>query len=162
MRTLCAEQVIVAAGTYNTQRLLHRMKDERRLPRLSSMLGRLSRTNSESILGAVAESPRPTSPRAWRSRPASTPSRRRTSSPCRYGKGSNSMGLLQSVLTTPRPGSKRWRAFAAELVTNGRHAASLLDVRQLERAVDHLARHADRRQLADRHGRADAAGLGGS
>ena len=53
VRTLSAEQVIVAAGTYNSQRLLHRMKDSGRLPRLSSMLGRLSRTNSESILGAV-------------------------------------------------------------------------------------------------------------
>ncbi len=44
----------MAAGTYNTQKLLHRMKDQGSLPRLSRTLGRLSRTNSESILGAVA------------------------------------------------------------------------------------------------------------
>ena len=53
VRTLSAEQVVVAAGTYNTQRLLHRMKDSGRLRRLSPALGRLTRTNSESLLGAV-------------------------------------------------------------------------------------------------------------
>ena len=53
-RTLTAEQVVFAAAALGTQRLLHRMKDEGHLPRLSDRLGYLSRTNSESILGAIA------------------------------------------------------------------------------------------------------------
>ncbi|MEK9810995.1 MAG: cholesterol oxidase, partial [Candidatus Nanopelagicales bacterium] len=55
-RTLTAEHVIMAAGTYNTQKILHRMKDEGRLPRLSRALGRQSRTNSETIRGAGSRS----------------------------------------------------------------------------------------------------------
>ena len=53
-RVLRAEQVVLAAGSLGTQRLLHRMRDEGHLPRLSPRLGELSRTNSESILGAIA------------------------------------------------------------------------------------------------------------
>ena len=51
---LTAEHVIVSASALGTQRLLHRMKAEGHLPRLSDRLGYLARTNSESILGAIA------------------------------------------------------------------------------------------------------------
>ena len=129
VRTLSAEQVIVAAGTYNSQRLLHRMKDGGRLPRLSSMLGRLSRTNSESILGAITSTTSHDFTQGVAITSSFFPEPHTHVEPCRYGKGSNSMGLLQSILTTPRPGQKRWKAFAAELVTNGGTAARLLDVR---------------------------------
>ena len=130
VRTLSAEQVIVAAGTYNTQRLLHRMKDTGRLPRLSSMLGRLSRTNSESILGAITSTTANDFTQGVAITSSFYPEPHTHVEPCRYGKGSNSMGLLQSVLTTPRPGQKRWQAFAGELVRNGGTAARLLDVRR--------------------------------
>ena len=40
-----------AAGTYGTQKLLHRMKATGALPRLSDRLGVRTRTNSEAILG---------------------------------------------------------------------------------------------------------------
>jgi cholesterol oxidase len=53
-QVLTAEQVVMAAASLGTQKLLHRMKDEGHLPRLSERLGYLSRTNSESILGAIA------------------------------------------------------------------------------------------------------------
>ena len=53
-KVLTAEHVVMAAASLGTQRLLHRMRDEGHLPRLSSRLGHLSRTNSESILGAIA------------------------------------------------------------------------------------------------------------
>jgi cholesterol oxidase len=130
VRTLSAEQVIVAAGTYNTQRLLHRMKDDGRLPRLSSMLGRLSRTNSESILGAVTQTTAKDFTQGVAITSSFYPEPHTHVEPCRYGKGSNSMGLLQSVLTTPRPGQKRWQAFAGELLSNGGTAARLLNVRR--------------------------------
>ncbi len=51
-RTFTAGQVVVAAGTYGTQKLLHRMKATGALPHLSGRLGALTRTNSEAILGA--------------------------------------------------------------------------------------------------------------
>ena len=136
MRTLSAEQVIVAAGTYNTQKLLHRMRDEGRLPRLSSRLGQLSRTNSESILGAITQ----TSPADFTEGVAITssfyPEPDTHVEPCRYGKGSNSMGLLQSVLTVPRPGEPRWRTWTKELWRQRTTAVQILNVRKWsERAV---------------------------
>ncbi len=136
-RTFTAEHVIMAAGTYNTQRLLHRMKDEGRLPRLSRMLGRLSRTNSESILGAVARSADADYTRGVAITSSFFPDDVGTHvEPCRYGKGSNSMGLLQSVLTRPEPGVPRWRTWTKELWRQRAVAANLVNVRRWsERAV---------------------------
>ncbi|MEV0318945.1 GMC family oxidoreductase N-terminal domain-containing protein [Streptomyces sp. NPDC050658] len=102
--TLRARHVVLAAGTYGTQTLLHRMKDEGLLPRLSARLGGLTRTNSEALVGAV------TFPRRYRkkrgaSRPLDfTRGVAITSSihpnptthieNVRYGKGSNLMALI--------------------------------------------------------------------
>ncbi len=130
VRTLSAEQVVVAAGTYNTQRLLHRMKDDGRLPRLSGVLGRLSRTNSESILGAVTTTTATDYTRGVAITSSFYPEPHTHVEPVRYGKGSNSMGLLQSILTAPRDGQQRWQAFAAELVRQPGTALRLLDVRR--------------------------------
>ncbi|HYB36089.1 MAG TPA: GMC family oxidoreductase, partial [Mycobacterium sp.] len=44
--------VVLAADTWGTQHLLFKMREKGRLPRLSNRLGVLTRTNSESILGA--------------------------------------------------------------------------------------------------------------
>jgi cholesterol oxidase len=128
-RTLRAGQVVLAAGTYNTQRLLHRMKDTGRLPRLSGRLGHLSRTNSESILGAVTR----TSPSDFTEGVAITssfyPEPDTHVEPVRYGRGSNAMGLLQSVLTAPRPGQPRWSAFLSQVARDPISALRLLNVR---------------------------------
>ncbi len=51
-RTVTAEQVVLAGGTWGTQQLLHRMKASGALPRVSDALGRLTRTNSEALDGA--------------------------------------------------------------------------------------------------------------
>ncbi|HYB35736.1 MAG TPA: GMC family oxidoreductase, partial [Mycobacterium sp.] len=87
--------------TWGTQHLLFKMREKGRLPRLSNRLGVLTRTNSESILGAGR----------WEVKPdldlthgmAITSSIHPTSDthiePCRYGKGSNAMGLLQILMT---------------------------------------------------------------
>jgi cholesterol oxidase len=114
-RTVTADQVVVAAGTWGTQELLHRLKADGTLPRLSDRLGSLTRTNSESLGGAM------TRWRGWRRRPDLTRGVAITSSvhlddhthlePVRYGRGSNLMGLLSTVLTdgggrVPRP--VRW------------------------------------------------------
>ncbi|GAH36655.1 unnamed protein product, partial [marine sediment metagenome] len=52
-RTFTARHVVLAAGTWGTQNLLHKMKDSGSLPQLSDRLGVLTRTNSESIVGAM-------------------------------------------------------------------------------------------------------------
>jgi cholesterol oxidase len=97
-QTFVARDVVLAAGTMGTQRLLHRMRDEGHLPDLSPRLGELTRTNSEAILGA----------RAFRRDVDFTNGVAITSSfhpdedthiePVRYGKGSNMMGLLTTAL----------------------------------------------------------------
>ena len=52
-RTYTAEHLILAAGTWGTQHLLFKMRDAGKLARLSKQLGVLTRTNSESIVGAA-------------------------------------------------------------------------------------------------------------
>ena len=136
VRTLSAEQAIVAAGTYNTQKLLHRMKDEGRLPRLSSALGRLSRTNSESLLGAVGRTTTTDFTRGVAITSSFFPEPHTHVEPVRYGKGSNAMGLLTSVLTAPQPGRHRVVTWAGELLRQRGDAIRLLNVRNWsERAV---------------------------
>jgi cholesterol oxidase len=128
VRTLSAQQVIVAAGTYNTQKLLHRMKDDGRLPRLSSVLGRLSRTNSESIRGAVTSTTATDFTQGVAITSSFYPEPHTHVEPVRYGKGSNSMGLLQTILTVPRAGQQRWRSFASDVLKDPRDAIRLLNV----------------------------------
>ena len=103
-RVLTAEQVVFAAASLGTQKLLHRMKDEGHLSRLSDRLGLLSRTNSESILGAIAPKTDPTDysygiaiTSSWH------PDDHTHIEPCRYGKGFNTMAMLQTVLTDGDP-----------------------------------------------------------
>ncbi|MFE2760223.1 GMC oxidoreductase [Streptomyces halstedii] len=111
---LRARQVIVAAGTYGTQTLLHTMKDHALLPRLSARLGELTRTNSEGLVGAQ------TSDRRYRKKhgvgkadftrgvaitSSVHPDENTHIEPVRYGRGSNAMGamtILQVPYTTHR------------------------------------------------------------
>jgi cholesterol oxidase len=127
-RMLTAEHVIVAAASLGTQRLLHRMKDEGHLPRLSDRLGYLSRTNSESILGAIA----PVGTKVDYSRGVAItssfhPDEHTHIEPVRYGRGSNFMSMMQTVLTdgdTPEP---RWRAWLKEMWSERRNVLDLYD-----------------------------------
>jgi cholesterol oxidase len=98
-----ADQVVFAAGALGTQRLLLRLRADGVLPDLSPRLGALTRTNSESIVGA----------RSLRRDVDFTDGVAITSSfhpdasthiePVRYGRGSNAMGALQTVLTDGGP-----------------------------------------------------------
>ncbi len=131
-----ADQVILAAGAYNTQKLLHKMKDEKVLPNLSPSLGRLSRTNSESILGAVAKTSGTDFTEGVAITSSFFPDADTHVEPVRYGKGSNSMGLLQSLITRPVPGKKRWQVWARELITHPMDVIAMLNVRNWsERSV---------------------------
>ncbi|MGB8652567.1 MAG: GMC family oxidoreductase [Mycobacteriales bacterium] len=104
-----AAQVVLAAGTLGTQRLLHEMRDTGVLPQVSARLGMVTRTNSEALLGA--QSPKvPAQP--FNQGVAITSSFHPDDvthiEPVRYGKGSNAMGLLSTILVDgglrmPRP-----------------------------------------------------------
>ncbi|GAC56627.1 hypothetical protein GOHSU_12_00170 [Gordonia hirsuta DSM 44140 = NBRC 16056] len=99
-RRFTAGQVIVAAGTFNTQKIMFNAKGST-LPKVSDSLGVLTRTNSESILGAQAAKVDPA--RDFSEGVAITssfhPEPNTHIEPVRYGKGSNLMAFLQSLLT---------------------------------------------------------------
>jgi cholesterol oxidase len=129
-RVLTAEHVVMAAASLGTQKLLHRMKDEGHLPRLSKRLGFLSRTNSESILGAIAPAGDPTDFTYGVAITSSFhPDADTHVEPCRYGKGFNTMAMLQTVLTDgDESGSPtRIRAWLRELWTQRRNVKELYD-----------------------------------
>jgi cholesterol oxidase len=109
-RTVTASQVVFAAGAWGTQRLLHRMSYDGVLGDLSPALGRLTRTNSEALLGATSVRVPPgvdmTKGVAITSSFHVDPQTHVEN--VRYGKGSNAMGLLATILvegggSVPRP-----------------------------------------------------------
>ena len=107
-RTLSAEHVVFAAGALGTQALLHRLRDDGVLPRISRRLGELTRTNSEALLGATADGPGVDYSHGTAITSSIHPDPTTHVEPVRYGKGSNAMGLLGTVLVDggdrlPRP-----------------------------------------------------------
>ncbi|WP_328670986.1 GMC family oxidoreductase [Streptomyces sp. NBC_00328] len=134
-RTFTARRVVLAAGTYGTQTLLHRMKAGGQLPYLSKRLGELTRTNSEALVGAQTDDRRYRkahgTPRADFTQGVAItssihPDENTHIEPVRYGKGSNAMGGM-SILQVPyAEGSSR---VAGWLVNAARHP--LLTLRSL-------------------------------
>ncbi|GAA1356810.1 GMC family oxidoreductase [Saccharothrix algeriensis] len=131
-RTITAGQVVLAAGTWGTQQLLHRMKAEGVLPRLSARLGELTRTNSESIIGASR--PEVDASRDFSRGVAITssihPDERTHIEPVRYGRGSNAMGLLQTLATDGAKSTPRLLQFLVQAVLHPVRFARLLSVRR--------------------------------
>nr|WP_232831957.1 GMC family oxidoreductase [Nocardiopsis sp. FIRDI 009] len=112
-RTFTAGQVVVAAGTYNTQTLLHRMRDAGLLPRLSARLGTLTRTNSEALVGAMSRHVPPPEDltRGVAITSSIHPNENTHIEPVRYGKGSNAMGLLTTIQVPGGGRAPRWLRF---------------------------------------------------
>ncbi|GEP36634.1 cholesterol oxidase [Nocardioides psychrotolerans] len=129
-RKLTAEHVVFAAASLGTQKLLHRMKDEGWLPALSDRLGYLSRTNSESILGAIAPS-KDTTDYSFGVAITSSfhPDEHTHIEPCRYGKGFNTMALMQTVLTDGDGDGPRWKTWAKTMWTEKRNLLELYDLK---------------------------------
>ncbi len=128
-RTLSAEQVVFAASALGTQRLLHRMRDEGHLPRISKRLGYLSRTNSESILGAIAPDTSVDYSQGIAITSSFHPDEDTHVEPVRYGKGSNAMSLMQTVLTDGDGPLPRWRTWLQEMWRQKRSVLDLYDVK---------------------------------
>jgi cholesterol oxidase len=128
-RVLTADQVVLAASALGTQRLLHRMKAEGHLPHLSDRLGELSRTNSESILGAIGRDASVDYTQGVAITSSFHPDEHTHIEPVRYGKGSNAMALMQTVLTDVEPGRPRWRTWLREMWREKTRVLELYDLR---------------------------------
>lgn len=107
-RMFTAEQVVFAAGTLGTQRLLHRMRDAGTLPNISPRLGELTRTNSEAILGAMSLRKGVDYSQGVAITSSFHPDSQTHVEPVRYGKGSNAMGLLSTWMTDGGTRTPRW------------------------------------------------------
>jgi len=129
-RRFTASQVVVAAGTYNTQKLLHKMKVDQTLPKISDQLGKLSRTNSEALTGSIMPKGGTDFSKGSAITSSFFPDDHTHVEPVRYGKGSNFMGLLQTVMTDGTNIKDRRKQWLRQVVTKPSLVLKILDVRQ--------------------------------
>ncbi len=128
-RTITAEQVIFSASTMGTQKLLHRMRDAGSLPRVSKRLGLLTRTNSEALLGSIADGNDVDYSEGVAITSSFHPDEHTHIEPCRYGRGSNAMSLMQTVLTDGGGSTPRWRVWLREMWKQKTKLFKLYDLR---------------------------------
>lgn len=134
-KSITAKEVIVAAGTYNTQKLLHRMKSKGVL-NLSDALGKSSRTNSESLVGAIMPKKESDFSQGAAITSSFYPNKNTHVEPVRYGKGSNLMGLLQTILTSSDNALVRAKQWLITAIKKPTLIFKILDVRKWsERSV---------------------------
>ena len=129
-RSFTASQVVVAAGTYNTQKLMHKMKSDGTLPKISNALGELSRTNSEALTGTIMPKGGTDYSKGSAITSSFFPDEHTHVEPVRYGKGSNFMGLLQTVMTDGTNIKKRRQQWVKQIVTKPSLLLKIMDVRQ--------------------------------
>jgi cholesterol oxidase len=129
-RRFTAAHVVVAAGTYNTQKLLHKMKSTGVLPKISDQLGKLSRTNSEALTGSIMPKGGTDFSKGSAITSSFFPDDHTHVEPVRYGKGSNFMGLLQTVMTDSANIRDRRKQWLWQIITKPSLVLKILDVRQ--------------------------------
>ncbi len=105
-QTITAKQVVVAAGALGTAKLLQRVKANGNLQGLSPMLGQLSRTNSESLLGVVSRDDTVDYSSGSAITSSYFPDEHTHIESVRYGKGSNFMAVMQSILASGKKGQE--------------------------------------------------------
>jgi cholesterol oxidase len=105
-RKITADQVVVAAGALGTAKLLHRTRSRGNLSGISSKLGHLSRTNSESLLGVVARKKDIDFTKGAAITSSVFPSEHTHVEPVRYGHGSGFMGIMESIMASGSKGQK--------------------------------------------------------
>ena len=127
--TFIADQLVVAAGTFNTQKLLHKMK-RKQLPRISDRLGELSRTNSEALTGALMNNRDNDFSRGAAITSSFFPDENTHIEPVRYGKGSNFMGLLQTIMTDGFTGKERRRHWVKQFLAKPSLLLRIVNVRR--------------------------------
>jgi cholesterol oxidase len=133
-RVFTADQVVFAAGTYNTQKLLHTLRDTT-LPAISPRLGYLTRTNSEALLGVRMAKPKHDYTEGVAITSSWYPDENTHIEPVRYGKGSNAMGLLNTIMTDGGPRRHRWKQFLLALLRNPLLVRMLVPRKWSERVI---------------------------
>lgn len=112
-RAFTSDHVVFSAGTLGTGRLLHLLRDDGRLPNISSRLGYHVRTNSETIVGAVASGTAVDYSKGTAITSSIHPEPQTHIEAVRYPAGSNAMGLLGTVLVDGGGTTPRWLRFVA-------------------------------------------------
>jgi len=105
--TYRADHVIFSAGALGTTRLLLSLAERGRLPDLSPRIGYQTRTNSETLVGSVARSRRIDYSQGVAITSSIHPTEDTHIEPVRYGRGSNVLGLLATILVDGGPGVPR-------------------------------------------------------
>jgi cholesterol oxidase len=127
-RSFTAQHVVFAAGTWGTQQLLHRMKATGMLPGISARLGVLTRTNSEALGGALTRM-RGRKEHDFTQGVAITssiqPDEHTRIEPVRYGKGSNAMALLSTLMTDGGGWIPRWVKWLGQAASHPGRLVSL-------------------------------------
>ena len=129
-RKFTSAQVVVAAGTFNTQKLMHKMKSDGMLPKISDALGKLSRTNSEALTGTIMPKGGTDYSKGSAITSSFFPDEHTHVEPVRYGKGSNFMGLLQTVMTDGTDIKKRRKQWFKQIITKPSLLLKIMDVRK--------------------------------
>ena len=137
IRTFTAQHVVFSAGTWGTQSLLHRLRHDGQLPGLSARLGALTRTNSESLVG-VSNATAPGDGDFTHGVAITSsffPDPNTHIEPVRYGKGSNAMYLLATVMSDGAEGVPRYRQWAREAGRNPKAVVQAMWVKGASRRV---------------------------
>ncbi|MDK1018752.1 MAG: GMC family oxidoreductase [Actinomycetota bacterium] len=109
--TYRADHVIFSAGALGSTRLLLELQERGRLPQLSERIGYKTRTNSEAIVGAVARRRGVDYSEGIAITSSIHPTPDTHIESVRYGKGSNALGLLSTLLTDGGDGRSRQMRF---------------------------------------------------
>jgi cholesterol oxidase len=105
-KKITADEVVLAAGALGTAKLLHSTRSRGNLAGISSRLGHLSRTNSESLLGVVAKKKDIDFSKGAAITSSVFPSEHTHVEPVRYGRGSGFMGIMESIMASGPKGQK--------------------------------------------------------
>jgi cholesterol oxidase len=146
------------------------MKDSGALPKLSAKLGELTRTNSEAIIGSARTSVDPDNDysRGVAITSSIHPDETTHIEPCRYGKGSNAMSLLQTLASDGDPSTPRFAQVLKGLITKpgsirlptGRRWSERTMILLVMQSLDNSITTFTRKDLFGRHGYTSRQGHG--
>lgn len=124
-RVFTAEQVVFSAAALGTQRLLHALRDKGSLPNISGRLGYLARTNSEELLSIRSRDKDNDFTKGVAITSSIHPDGDTHIEPVRYGKGSNTIALIGTIMVDEQEGVSKRRLWLRELWRNRRDLAHM-------------------------------------
>ncbi len=117
-RTFTCRGVVFSASALGTMELLFRLKDNGSLPAVSACVGKHVRTNSESIIGARVPSCKEDLSQGIAIGSGIYIDQHTHIEAVRYPRGSDTMGLLTTMLTDGRPGAGRIGLWAKNMLSS--------------------------------------------